>query len=609
MKKTDAQKQSWRHVIANNWYMLKIMMKIAPEVTVVTMLETLVYSVVGFLTETYLLRYIVNGFQEGLDIERIIFWILLLYSAQFLTDLIFCALEDIMIPASRLKMEKYVMELLFEKNRLADLQCYEDKEFFDSYIKAANDFLNRVYDVNQCLNGFVWQIVELCLYSFLLFVIDPVLIIFSIFPVIVTFVMDKRRNKVQHEYDMKRQEEERQRDYTRRTFYLSDFAKEMRLTNICRVMFRRFDTSVKNIIAYIQKYGFRLAVIDYIVNETQEVLSSMGAMLYAVYQTLVTGNMLYGDCLVVINSVESLMYTLRNSVDAAMSWHRNSLYIDTLRTYLEYEPKITDGETDAPERGVLELKNVSFCYAGQESDVLHDVNITIREGEKIALVGHNGAGKSTLVKLMLRLYDPTNGQVTFGGRDVKDYKLDGDTGYRERFSVVFQDFRLFSLSVADNVLLRRRREGDDELIKNALVDSGSYDKVQSFEKGADTILTREFDERGEVLSGGEAQKISIARAFARNSSVVLLDEPSSALDPVAEYRMYETLMKACRDKAVVFISHRLSSAVLADKIYLLDNGRVIEEGSHAELMGKDGEYAKMFRVQAQNYVTEGQEVR
>lgn len=278
--------------------------------------------------------------------------------------------------------------------------------------------------------------------------------------------------------------------------------------------------------------------------------------------------------------------------------------MDTIKEFLDYEPKIREGTLPAPEKGCLELKNVSFRYPGQESDVLRKVSIRIRHGERIALVGHNGAGKSTLVKLMLRLYDPTEGEILYAGRNVKDYLLTGENGYRERFGTVFQDFKQFSMSVAENVLLRKRRAGDGGRAASALRDSGVYDKIKGFDRGIDTVLTREFDEKGEVLSGGEGQKVSVARAFAKDSEIVILDEPSSALDPIAEYKMYESMMRATENRSVVFISHRLSSAVLADRIYLLENGCVIEEGSHRELMEKDGKYAEMFLIQAQNYVEE-----
>ena len=190
------------------------------------------------------------------------------------------------------------------------------------------------------------------------------------------------------------------------------------------------------------------------------------------------------------------------------------------------------------------------------------------------------------------------------GVNIKDFTL---ASYRDSFSTVFQDFKMFSMSVRDNVLLRSEREGDGELVVNALKESGAYGKVSSFENGIDTILTREFDDKGENLSVGEQQKLSLARVFADPTPFVLLDEPSSALDPIAEYTMFENMIRATEGRSVMFISHRLSSAVLADRVILMENGTVAECGTHAELMQKNGSYAAMFRRQAENYL--GSEVK
>jgi len=615
MKKQKKQKlstpnrQSIRHIVNNNLYMLKIVMHVVPEMFFMPFLHNAINVIFNFLTGTWLLRYIINGFQTGLSFLNIITVTILLYGIALLFNLLSNAYINIRSPILDLKLNEHINRMIFRKNSEVELACYEDPEFYDKYVKATSNIISRINQVMRSVSMLFNRMFSVAMYTYVIIVIDPFLMLFTIPPIIMAFTVSKKHGKIAHELDMKRQEEIRQRDYTRRTFYLSDFAKEMRMTEIYKVMFERFNRSVKNIIAYTRQYGIRLSILDYIINETREVLSFMGAMLYAIYRTLVSGTMLYGDCLVVLNTIQRVFSSIITIADELVNFYKNSLYIDTVREFLEYEPKIKDGPEDAPQNGDLCVNKLCFRYPGQEKDVLHNVSFTLKKGEKIALVGHNGAGKSTLVKLLLRLYDPTDGEICYDGRDIREYKLTGDGGYRERFAVVFQDFKLFSMSVADNILLRRRMDGDDALVKQALHDSGSFDKVQSFEKGADTILTREFDDSGEVLSGGEGQKISIARAFTKDSSILLLDEPSSALDPVAEYQMYETLMRACKDKSVVFISHRMSSAVLADRILLLDNGEIIEEGSHSELMAKDGKYAQLFRVQAQNYISEGQEVR
>ncbi|MBQ4511201.1 MAG: ABC transporter ATP-binding protein, partial [Clostridia bacterium] len=226
-------------------------------------------------------------------------------------------------------------------------------------------------------------------------------------------------------------------------------------------------------------------------------------------------------------------------------------------------------------------------------------SMEIGKNEKIALVGHNGAGKSTLIKLLLRLYDPTEGKISLNGISLEDLKL---KEYRDMFSVVFQDFKTISLPVAENVLMRPREEGDDEKIIQALKNSGAYERIMELPNGIDTMLTKEFDKDGAVLSVGQAQKVAIAHAFVKNAPFIILDEPSSALDPVAENEMYNNMMKAGEGKAMIFISHRLSSAVSADRIYMLEQGEIVESGTHAELMKLNGKYADMFRKQAKNYV-------
>ena len=214
--------------------------------------------------------------------------------------------------------------------------------------------------------------------------------------------------------------------------------------------------------------------------------------------------------------------------------------------------------------------------------------------EKVALVGYNGAGKTTLTNLLLRLYDPTDGGIKIDGEDIRDYTIES---HRDRFSAVFQDFQLFSCNVGENVALDKN--ADENRVIEALGHSG-FTKV--LPKGIVSELLREFDDDGVMLSGGESQKVAIARAFYKNCPYVILDEPSANLDPVAEYNLNSAMMQAAANKTVIFISHRLSTTVNADKIYVMENGRIIESGSHDELMAAKGEYYRLFTTQAQNYI-------
>ena len=205
---------------------------------------------------------------------------------------------------------------------------------------------------------------------------------------------------------------------------------------------------------------------------------------------------------------------------------------------------------------------------------------------------------------MMRLYDPTGGVIRYNGTDIKDYRLSEGSGYRNRFGVQFQDYRLFAMSVRENVLMRECGDNrkDDYLVERSLRLANAYDMVCGFPDGTDSVLTKEFEKEGVVLSGGEAQKIAIARSFAKGGNIVILDEPSASLDPIAEDTLYKNILSSLSGNTVIFISHRVSSAVLADKILLMDKGRLAEAGSHTELMKQNGKYAEMFRMQAENYV-------
>ena len=283
-----------------------------------------------------------------------------------------------------------------------------------------------------------------------------------------------------------------------------------------------------------------------------------------------------------------------------MSGFKNGLFVDNLRTFMEYKEKLPenyDGLEPEAEIKSIEFRNVSFSY--KEEQVIRNLSFEIRGGKTYALVGHNGAGKSTIIKLLLRLYDPTEGEIFLNGRNIKEYNL---RKYRELFAAAFQDCQIFSLPVVENVLMRKVFEGDEEVVTEALKLAGVYEKVESLPKGIYTILTKEFAEDGAVLSGGEYQKIVVARAFVKECPVKIFDEPSSALDPIAEYRLFDNILKSSRNKTMLFISHRLSSVQNADWVLMLEEGTIIEEGTHKMLMQNQGAYADMYKKQAVNYL-------
>ena len=298
------------------------------------------------------------------------------------------------------------------------------------------------------------------------------------------------------------------------------------------------------------------------------------------------------------------IYSSSNQViNFLTKFNEHSIYIEKFRRFINYEPKVVDGTEDAEAFENLELRDVSFSYGEGEKhkNVLRHVNLTLRRGEKIAFVGYNGAGKTTLTKLLMRLYDPTEGEVLYNGRNLREYKIDG---YRDHIGAVFQDYKIFAATIAENVLGGPYTEDKEQAVLSALHSASFEDKLAKLPQGIHTQLTREFDKEGTELSGGESQKIAIARAFARPFDIIIMDEPSSALDPIAEYELNRSMMEDAHDKTVIFISHRLSTTRMADRIYMFSGGEIIETGNHDELMAQNGKYAEMFRIQAEKYKKE-----
>lgn len=501
------------------------------------------------------------------------------------------------IPRMYIKIDASIAKLIYNKSMAVELACFEDTKFYDKYVKATDAAGGKPYDVLNSVEMLIYSILNISLNVFMIFLIEPMIIFFAIIPLIAS-IADRRRRKLTYDRKMAQKPINRKRNYTRRTFYLNDYAKEIRLFDMYKVMFKQFGDTVKESIDVSKKYGWKIGVLGFIKDMSTNVIAVLGATIFVSYRTLKTGVILIGDAFVVINSLSSITWTLTRAASTLLEFGEHSLYIENLNEYLNYEPKIVGGEREVA-KGDITLENVSYRYLGAQTNVLQDINMHISHGQKVAIVGHNGSGKTTLVKLLLRLYEPTEGAILLDGLNVKEYKLDN---YRHSYSVVFQDFKTFSLTVAENILLRRKQEGDEQLLKEATKQSGASDKIKSLKNGYDTILTREFDDKGEILSGGEYQKLQLARVFAEDSTVIILDEPSSALDPIAEYKMYENMLKARGDRTLIFISHRLSSAVIADKVFMLDHGKIIEAGTHTELMMAGGKYADMFKKQAANYV-------
>jgi ATP-binding cassette subfamily B protein len=496
---------------------------------------------------------------------------------------------------------QYINRIIYLKATDVELAAFENSSFYDLYTKAALEVSTRPVAVLDNCVDFLFTLAAAITMTLSLVKLDPFALLFLLFPLVIAPLLGGLQSKRKYDLDMANIKHNRMKTYVNRIIYASSYASELRTTNIFSALSKNYREASSNIIDNQKKYGSELAFIKFFLELCNLVIPFFASSIYAIFRITVSGSMDISIYSILSVVVVSLAGNIKGTTNAISQMYLDGMYAGNLKSFFSYTPKISESQEGLKINSFHELRfeQVSFSYESQTIPTLNGINWSIKRGEKIAIVGYNGAGKSTLIKLLLRLYDPNQGSVSMNGVDIKEYNLQS---YRHLFGSVMQDFQLFALSVKDNILFGNSEDVDRA--KNAATISGISDKIDGMPKGYDTILTREFDDAGELLSVGELQRLAIARMLASDFQIAVLDEPSSSLDPIAEHAIIENMMKAVGDKTVVMISHRLSSAALMDRIYFLENGNIVESGSHEQLLKQSGKYARMFLLQAAAYQTD-----
>lgn len=493
---------------------------------------------------------------------------------------------------------KQINNKIFKKAVSLDVACYEDPTFYDKYQRATEVLAWSLFD-SSCafVAKMIASVIALCLVIGTVTVVDPGYLIFLV-PLVLVFPIEMFKAKLVYKRDKQMTTNNRIKAYVQRTVFLKDFSKDMRTSNVFSALMIRFRNAIDSNVEILRSYGMKLFLFSAVSTLFSEFIPIIGTYAFAGYQFVFAGTLTVSAFSVVISSINSVKEATMHIASNFEGMSRFAYYFQNMREFLDFESTVNDGEEICGEFESLEFRNVTFRYPSAEKVTLENVSFKINKGETLALVGVNGAGKSTLVKLLLRFYDVTDGEILLNGKNIKVYTL---ASLRSIFGAVFQDYTNFAISVNENLICHECDEADRLKAETALKQSGVWEKISSMPQKGDTVLTREFDKNGIGLSGGENQKLSVARLFAKDFSFAVLDEPSSALDPIAEYKMYESLINVTKGKTVLYISHRLSSAVLSDRILVLDGKKIAEDGTHEQLMQKDGIYSKMFTLQASSY--------
>ena len=493
----------------------------------------------------------------------------------------------------------YTSIQIMEHAAILDLDQFEDSTFYDKLERARQQTIGRTVLLSQVLS----QLQDLITMGFLaagLIVFNPWLILLLFIAVIPAFLGESYFNDKNYSLSRRQTPERRELDYLRYIGASDETAKEVKIFDLSNFLSERF----RFLSNKFYEENKRISVKRSVWGSIFSILGSIGyyaAYLFIIAKTI-AGSLTIGDLTFLAGSFRQLRTLMEGVLSRFTAVSQGAIYLKDFFDFFDIQPKIKLSENALPFPKPIQygftFENVGFKYVNSNQWANRHLNFTLKAGEKLALVGENGAGKTTLVKLLARLYDPTEGRILLDGHDLKEYDL---AEVRTQIGVIFQDYLRYQMTVSHNIAVGNIHEKENkELIINSAKQSLADAMVQKLPDKYDQALGKRFNQ-GVELSGGEWQKIALARAYMKDAQLLILDEPTSALDARAEYEVFERFAELTKGKTAILISHRFSTVRMADRILVLNKGELLEEGSHEELLHKNGRYAELFQLQAKGY--------
>ncbi|MDR3046774.1 MAG: ABC transporter ATP-binding protein/permease [Bacteroidales bacterium] len=545
---------------------------------------------------------IIDAVGEGTSFNEVLMIILYFLSFNSITLIFNQAFDTLYAEKKLVEIRQKINLEIYNKIIVTDYKYFDDPEFYNNYTWAVNEYTSKSNEACTLFNNMCRSVLTLITMLTFIAILGPWLIVISVVQITISTLIEMKKNKI----NIKKREEtipvDRKISYVHRLLYQREYVADIKSTNIKRYLYDMYNNNGRKKILVIKDYAIKLLSWNYIQNFINIVYDAT-IFGYISYGIIVSKKIIGVGKFMGLLSANGYLVNALYSLYSFISQSNNlSLYADKIHTFFQTESTIEIENTDKPylvsdnNPFSVEFQDVSFSYANSNF-ALNNINIKINPGERVAIVGENGAGKTTLVKLLLRLYDATNGDILYDGNSIKNYNINS---LRNHIGVAFQTPNIYAIPMIDNINVYK---DTNEMHINDIIKKIGFDGI-FVKTGANlsTEITKEFSKDGIILSGGEIQKLGIARIMASGFKLLVLDEPSSALDPIAEHDIMKLIYDSSNTSTSIIIAHHLSTVRDADRIYVMQDGTIIENGTHDELMKLEGMYFKMFTMQSENYI-------
>lgn len=594
------------------FYILKLVWETKPWILIVMILFAIfdgVFPVLGAFITANLLNALADAYTAAktgtaFAFSGIVLLLALQFGYLFLKTIVF-NVESIVTRISSELVTNHIKVKIMRKSRDVDLGSFDNPDFYAKLENANREAGTRPISILKATLSVISTIISLVSFIVILVGISPfaplVVLIFAIPGVIINFVY---RNKY-FKYILNNSKERRKLNYYSKIIVDKDLAKEVRIFDISDSIIIKYNTVFDGYYKGMRKLFVGEGIWNILISFLSTLLS--GALFIYIAWGVSKGKYQIGDYSLYTGALNSIISSAASLISTTATIYEGTLFIENLITFLKEKKNIKSlSETGlkvnrhAPHS--IKFENVSFSYPDSKKVVIKNMSFEINDRDTVVIVGLNGAGKTTLVKLITRLYDPTEGTIYFDGKDIREYDVNE---LYKTFGIIFQDFGKYAFTAKENIAFGDiRREVIDSEIKEAAKKSNASEFIESMPKGYDTPLMKYFEDDAIEPSIGQWQRISIARAFYGDNDIMILDEPTASLDPMAEHEIFARFDELSKNKMTIFVSHKLSSATIASKILVIEDGRLIECGNHKQLMAEKGKYYELFTTQAERYVNE-----